>query len=153
MKKERPKKEHINQFGGKRRVHISIDEANEESGNWSRFLENIPETDNRRLNDRQEEIVDLLKEGMAQLTEIQRRVILIMSEEGLTERDAAKVLNMSASTLHTHVVRARKKLLEYVKQNGEIGLISRDQLETGDVDDEADNEASNSDSADQDNRP
>lgn len=133
MKKIRTK-----QFGGKHRVILS----DNEEGDFEQLFENLPEKDNRRVSDEQQEVVDLLREGFVTLSDMQKRVVMLMVDQNLTERKAAEVLGIAYPTLLNHLRRARKKLQMYVMQNREAGVVSREPLN-----DEGDNDEGEADSS------
>ena len=122
MKKIRTK-----QFGGKNRVIL----PENEEGEFEQLLENMPEKDNKRVSDAQQEVVDLLREGFVTLSEMQKRVVMMMVDQNFTERKAAEVLGIAYPTLLNHLRRARKKLQQYVMQHREAGLVSREVLNEG----------------------
>lgn len=113
--KPRSIKEKIWSFGGKQRVWLPED-----------VLENIAETTRKRLSEEDDEVVDVIRKGFKTLSDMQKRVLLLMVNQNMTERKAAKVLGISYSTLLNHLNRARKKLKLYVMQNTDSPNISDD---------------------------
>lgn len=101
------------QFGGKKRVFLSDE-----------MLNQIPEQNRDRLSEDQREVIDLMREGFNTLSDMQKRVVMLMVDQNMSERKAAKVLGIEYPTLLNHLNRARKKLKEYVMQNLNAGIYS-----------------------------
>lgn len=111
-------------FGGKSRLNpnsvdrgVGKDFDREFNDDW---LDQFPIPE--YLTDDQQEVVDLLREGFNTLSDMQKRVILMLVDQKCTERKAAEILGIHHSTLSNHLNRARKKLVQYVVQNSDIRI-------------------------------
>ena len=113
------------QFGGKLRVFPQKHESESLSGdgNWNDFLSNVPEKDNSRLTEDQLELIALMRQGFNTLSDMQKRVIMLMVDQNMSERKAAKTLGLHYSTVLNHLKRARKKLKQYVMQHADPSII------------------------------
>lgn len=113
------------QFGGKLRVFPQLHESESLSGdgNWNDFLSNVPEKDNSRLTEDQIELITIMREGFNTLSDMQKRVVMLMVDQNMSERRAAKTLGLHYSTVLNHLKRARKKLKQYVMQNADPSII------------------------------
>ncbi len=96
-------KKTVKQFGGDLRVFMSED-----------FLNNIPESTKERMNDDELEAIEIIKEGFAQLTQVQRTIMGMIAHEEITLEKIAKRLGMQIGTVTTHYKRAKNKLRKYV---------------------------------------
>lgn len=94
------------QFGGKHRVFLPEE-----------MLEQIPEVDKSKLAEDQKELTDLMREGFNSLSDMQKRVIMLMVDQNMSERKVAKTLGIAYPTVLNHLNRARKKIKQYVMQN------------------------------------
>jgi len=100
-------------FGGKSRIFLTPEE-----------LENLPEISNARLSEEDQEIITLLREGFNTLSDMQKRVLLLMVDQKMSIRRVADTLGLHFITVANHLKRARKKLREYVIQNADLPNIS-----------------------------
>ena len=94
------------QFGGDFRAFLPED-----------MLENMPEVNNDRLSEDQQEVIEVMREGFNSLSDMQKRVIMLMVDQNMSERKVAKTLGIGYPTVLNHLNRARKKLKEHVMQN------------------------------------
>lgn len=104
-------KKTIKQFGGDLRVFMSEE-----------FLNNIPESTKDRMNDDELEALEIIQEGFAQLTQIQRTIMSMLSTEDMTLDKIAKALGMPSGTVRSHFNRAKNKLKKYVTQNADRSI-------------------------------
>ncbi|EDM36259.1 RNA polymerase ECF-type sigma factor [Pedobacter sp. BAL39] len=65
----------------------------------------------------------VLDEGIKLLTPQQRQVYKLCHQDGLKYEEAAKELNLSVSTVHSHMKLALKFLREYLKQHTDIAAL------------------------------
>ncbi len=79
-----------------------------------RVIEGRAAADLARLGHR--EVVRILRELAAGLTERQRLVFLLRELEGLSSREVAEILGCRASTVRNHLFTARKHLREELKR-------------------------------------
>lgn len=94
------------QFGGAFRAFLPDD-----------MLEQMAEINNDRLTEEQREVIEVIRDGFSKLSEMQKRVILLMVDQDLSERKVAKMLGIGYPTVLNHLNRARKKLKDHVMQN------------------------------------
>jgi DNA-directed RNA polymerase specialized sigma24 family protein len=111
------------QFGGKQRVFPKPHLELSGDSNIGDFLDNVPEKDNSRLTEEQLEIIEIMRAGFKTLSEMQQRVVMLMVDQNMSERKAAKTLGLHYSTVLNHLQRARKKLQKYVMQNADPSII------------------------------
>lgn len=111
MKKKREK---FVQFGGKHRVKFK------EKG--FREIEDYKFEETSRLNDSEEEVVELFKEAYATLTEKQQQVLNLLVDQRCTVREAAKIMKVHSSVIQEHLASIRKKLLEYAGEKMDLSL-------------------------------
>lgn len=100
------------QFGGRLRVFLSDEELN-----------SIGEINKDRLTQDQVDIIQVIREGFHLLSDMQKRVLLLMVDQNMSERKAAKTLGIGYPTVLNHLRRARKKLKEHVMQNIDPSII------------------------------
>jgi len=56
--------------------------------------------------------------ALKQLKPIERTCVTLQVIEGLKTEDIAKVTELNANTVRSHIMRGKQKLAEYLKQNG-----------------------------------
>lgn len=105
-------------------------EANKNAGGKGRqFRDNVNETPlanpdvmaeseglKYQTDEATREIAELIREAMTELSPQERRAVELMAE-GKSFRDAAKKMNANLSTFRNYIMRARKKVQDYVTQN------------------------------------
>lgn len=137
------KKVYQKPFGGKNRLHPSSEANDEGDDSDSReWLDQFAEVENARLSGEQLELVELLREGFSSLSDMQKRVLMLMVDQNCTQRKAAKILGIHHATLINHLNRARKKLMQYVIQARKASIDTtgahdngaEEKAESGDVD-------------------
>lgn len=108
----------IRQFGGQFRAFLP-----------EGMLEQLPEVEAERITDEQRELVEVLREGFNTLSAMQKRVVLLMVDQNMSERKVAKTLGIGYPTVLNHLARARKKLKKYVMQNAKVSISSEGLLQ------------------------
>lgn len=74
----------------------------------------FPEAMSRDENERFE-LSEILEKALAQLSEIQRSVVLLRDYEGYSYKEIAEMTELSESQVKVYIFRARKKLQHYIK--------------------------------------
>lgn len=134
-------KKTIKQFGGDLRVFMSED-----------FMNNIPESTRERMNDDELEALEIIQEGFAQLTQIQRTIMGMVATQYMTLDRIGKSLGMPSGTVRIHYNRAKNKLKKYVTQNADRSIYIESMLRES-QDDKAETKECADDLADSDSGP
>lgn len=99
----------------KRRNTVSLDELREDTG----F--DVPDAKaDAHLNMEQGERIRLLREGLKQLPEEMRRMIVLRDVEGMPYDAIAEMLGLPLGTVKSRVSRAREKLSQILKKSSEL---------------------------------
>lgn len=128
------------QFGGKYRSFLP-----------DSMLEKIPESDNSRLTEDQRDVIQVMREGFNTLSDMQKRVIMLMVDQNMSERKVAAALGIEYPTVLNHLNRARKKLKKYVMQNLESSIYSVQQQQEQKENEAEDTDTSTTDDTDESN--
>lgn len=104
----------IKQFGGDKRVFLEDAE-----------LSNLSTEQVQRINDDEAEALEIIKEGFSTLTEQEMQAIALKCEidpqspDGRTYTDekSAEIMGVTYETFTQAVLRAKKKLRKYAKEN------------------------------------
>lgn len=77
-----------------------------------------PEAEDPERNSRRQEIRALVADGVQELPDGQREVLLLREVEGLSYDEIAKTMRISKGTVMSRLHYARKKMIAYLKQAG-----------------------------------
>jgi RNA polymerase sigma-70 factor (ECF subfamily) len=92
----------------KRLAEDSVEQMNDESGGVERLLPPVVDNPTKRLE--QAELRNRLDEGMAQLTEEHRAVLVLHAYEGLEYKEIAERVGCSLGTVMSRLFYARRRL-------------------------------------------
>ena len=77
---------------------------------------------------------DALQRGLNTLPEEQRKILLLRELQGLSYEEIRRVLSIESGTVKSRIFRARKKLCEFLAEDGNISLpFSSAKAEGGDT--------------------
>ncbi len=115
-----------------RRAEDSLSVDDGESGSAEREIR-----DERYAPERQFErrlTRDALQRGLNTLPEEQRKILLLRELQGLSYEEIGRVLSIESGTVKSRIFRARKKLCEFLAEDGNISLpFSSAKAEGGDT--------------------
>lgn len=83
-------------------------------------VENVPEVSMRNQH-HNFELKDTLNNALNQLSEIQKRVVLLRDYEGYSYKEIAELTNISEAQVKVYIFRARKKMHKILTQMEKVG--------------------------------